>query len=268
MTTNDVHGKPLRWEEFVGRELRDFLKRCPMVLWPFGSIEQHGPHLPLSGDTIPSEYVAHATSAKTQTVVLPTMHFGSSQLHGRTLPGTLSVRPQTLMAVFEDVTRWIYDNHVRKMLVVNGHGGNIPPLLAAKHNIQHDLPSDFQLRVLNWYDMPSVRRDFLRDVPEAGDMYVHAGWSVTSVALATRPDLVNMAEAVNVEDKATAFEYRMDQISTSGVVGRATTDASERAGRYLLENAVRDMVALVLRMREEEALTLHDNDNGPRAIGS
>ena len=94
------------WEEFTWPDLAERLEEMKMVLWWFGTTEQHGPHLPLSVDTIDVMEVASRVSQKTGVFLIPPMTYGCSQMHGRAFPGTLSLRPQTLIKCIEDICEW------------------------------------------------------------------------------------------------------------------------------------------------------------------
>ena len=100
-----------------------------------------------------------------------------------------------------------------------------------------------------WATTPSVMASSMKDCPVLPS-YVHANIGETSCMLATRPDLVKMEEAINEEDYSTFFEYRMDQYSKSGVVGRETTKATDEFGEKIFAMVVdnlSDMIQAALR---------------------
>jgi creatinine amidohydrolase len=102
---------------------------------------------------------------------------------------------------------------------------NWGPLHSARENIHYDHP-DLQVRVLVWWiTTPGILASSTRDC-RTFPSFVDANIGETSCMLAARPDLVNMKEAVNQDDYGTFFEYRMDQYSKSGVMGRETTQAT------------------------------------------
>ncbi len=92
--------KPVLWEELTWEIVRDMrTDGVDIVLFPIGSTEQHGPHLPLNVDTLCAQTVAHAVSARTGVPVLPALPFGCALGHTRHWPGTLSLSPNTLALV-------------------------------------------------------------------------------------------------------------------------------------------------------------------------
>ena len=239
------------WEEFNWPDLAERLKEMKMVLWCFGTTEQHGPHLPLSVDTIDVFEVASRVSQRTGVFLIPPMTYGCSQMHGRAFPGTLSLRPQTLIKVIEDICEWLYNSGVRKIFLLNGHYGNYGPMLCGAYNCQYDLPEDLQIKFYSWWDHPEVWELLVKDVPE-GEKYIHANWAETAGVLATRPDLVQMDKAVNEDDVFTQFDYTLEQVTHSGVCGRNTTGATPEDGEMILQKAADVVSEMVEQMLVEE----------------
>ena len=238
------------WEELSWSALQTELERTQMVIWCFGATEQHGVHLPLSVDTVQVVEVARRVAQKTDVLLLPPMPYGCSAQHGRRFPGTLSLRPQTLMSIVEDVCSWLYSSGVRKVLFLNGHFGNTPALLGAVTNVQDALPRDLQLKVYGWTDDPAVQELMMRDV-DRGMKYVHAGWGETAAVLAVRPDLVKMENATNEPDTYTYFDYTHEQITRTGAVGRDITGATAEGGEEMLVRATEIVTELVEGMLRE-----------------
>jgi len=93
--------------------------------------------------------------------------------------------------------------------------------------------------------------------------YIHANLSETSCVLAARPELVNMQEAVDENDYETFFEYRMDQYSRSGVVGRDATKSTAELGERLFRMVVDALVPMVKKALKEDTpestRTLYEN---------
>jgi creatinine amidohydrolase len=110
-----------------------------------GSTEQHG-YLSLLTDIKIPLALADAASKETGVLVAPPLNFGASP-YFLGYPGTLSLRAGTLMAAVEDIVRSAYGHGFRRVLVVNGHGGNLPAR-ARLHEVNNEL-HDLKL---NWYD--------------------------------------------------------------------------------------------------------------------
>jgi creatinine amidohydrolase len=251
-------GKPILWEELTWKDVDILTKTMKMAIIPTAACEQHGPHLPLSVDTIDCYEVAKRVSAKTGVPVVPPLTYGCSQSHGN-FPGTLSLRPETMMKVICEIAEWLYKSRIRKVLILNGHMWNWGPIYSARENLRYDFPN-LQVRVLNWWETtPKTMNKLVDDCP-VFPSYIHANISETACVLAARPDLVNMGEAVDEDDYETFFEYRMDQYSKSGVVGRGATKATAELGEKLFAMVVDALVPMVKNaLEEDKKISEYDN---------
>jgi creatinine amidohydrolase len=191
-----------------------------LAVVPLGATEQHGPHLPLSTDTMIARALARGlAAAREDVVVAPALPYGSSGEHAG-FPGTLSIGQDALRRVVVELAR----SWPGRMLFVCAHGGNAEPLAAA-----------------------------MREVPEArawspafgGD--AHAGRTETSLMLALAPELVGAARPVGnvapLDSLMPALRAGgVRAVSANGVLGDAT-GASAEEGRALLATAIADLVA-------------------------
>ena len=244
------NGNPILWEELTWKDVDKLTKTMNMAIIPTAACEQHGPHLPLAVDTIDCYEVAKRVSAKTGVPVVPPLTYGCSQSHGN-FPGTLSLRPDTMMKVICEISEWLYRSRIRKILILNGHMWNWGPIYSARENLRYDFP-ELQVRVLNWWETtPTTMSKLVEDCP-VFPSYIHANLSETSCVLAARPELVNMREAVDEDDYETFFEYRMDQYSKSGVVGRGATKSTPELGEKLFTMVVDALVPMVNNALNEE----------------
>jgi creatinine amidohydrolase len=126
-------------------EVEQYLKGEDRLMLVTGSTEQHG-YLSLLTDIKIPLALADAASKETGVLVAPPLNFGASP-YFLGYPGTLSLRAGTLMAALEDIVRSAYGHGFRRILVVNGHGGN-SPARAGLHEVNNEL----QDLKLNWYD--------------------------------------------------------------------------------------------------------------------
>jgi creatinine amidohydrolase len=118
-----------RWAELTWPEIAAATERDPVVILPLGSIEQHGPHLPLATDTDIGVALADAAAEMADgrgvpVMVMPPVWTGYSP-HHMDFPGTITLQPETFMAVVGDVAGSLYRHGVRHLLLLNSHGGNI-----------------------------------------------------------------------------------------------------------------------------------------------
>ncbi|MEM2914175.1 MAG: creatininase family protein, partial [Candidatus Bathyarchaeia archaeon] len=94
------------------------------AILPIGSIEQHGPHLPLGTDWMIVEEIARKVAEKLgNCYLLPAIPYGNSQEH-LDFPGTVTLKPSTLAQVVRDIVMSLYLNGLKKIIIIQGHGGN------------------------------------------------------------------------------------------------------------------------------------------------
>ena len=216
------------------------------VIIPVGAIEQHGPHLPLSVDSTICEAVARAVSAETRVPVVPTLSYGVSASHGD-FPGTIALRPETLIAVVQDVVDSLHSSGVRQFILLNGHIWNNGSLdvSAEKLRVRH---RDSRVRALGYVTMyPGPEVD---GHVTYGRGLMHANYFETSVMLHLRPDLVRMELATSHVDVDSFWDYRMDQVSDTGVWGRDVPEATAEHGAAEFARCVRttaEAVAAAIR---------------------
>jgi len=217
-----------------------------VAVLPVGSVEQHGPALPLGTDFMAAESVARSLGRE-DAVVLPTLPVGVSD-HHRQFHGTLWTEPETLEEYVADVAASMADHGVRKTVVVNGHGGNAEAIERAARRLRADEVAF--LAPWNWWsNLEGLERE-LFDQEGIG----HADAMETSMVYAVAADLVRedalgAAEAgasdgwgVSVHGAAVGFDTA--DFSESGAAGRPT-EASREAGRRLHEKASEELDALI-----------------------
>jgi creatinine amidohydrolase len=227
-------GTPVRWEEMTWYEARAAASALDAVIIPVGATEQHGPHLPLAVDTLLGNAVALAVSAVTGVPVIPPLCYGVSGSHGD-FGGTISLRPETLIHVVEDVIDSLYERGIRQFILLNGHIWNNGALdvSAEKLRVRH---RDARVRALGYVTMypgPEVNGRV-----RFGRGLMHANFFETSVMLHLYPELVRMERATSHLDVDSFWDYRMDQVSETGVWGRDVAEANAAHGRAEFERCV------------------------------
>lgn len=192
-----------------------------LVLVPVGSIEQHGPHLPLDTDTTVASAVAAAAAARLPGAwVAPALAYGSSGEH-QSFAGTTSIGTETLVRVVVELTRSLR-TWVDRVLLVNGHGGNVPALREAVAQLVDE----------------GHRVDWVACAAAGADL--HAGRTETSLMLHLRPDSVRLgrAEPGSSQPLSQILPAMMARgvaaVSPNGVLGDPT-GASAAEGQRLLE---------------------------------
>ncbi len=225
--------------EMSWQQAKEYLARDDRVILPLGATEEHGPHLGLGTDHIEAEAIARGVGEKTGVAVAPTLNYGNSQtLLG--FPGTLSLRPTTLIAVLEDLFRSLYRHGFRRVFVVNGHGGNTPALGSAWQLVADDL-ADLRMKSFEWWtDAESYRVVIDRLGPQEGS---HASPGETAFMLAVRPDAVHL-ERLSGRDALVKPSREMvnwrsfEQKYPDGIMGLDPHGATRDAGEALLLKSV------------------------------
>lgn len=142
-------------------DIEAHLERSDAILVPIGSTEQHGPSGLIGTDAICPERIAEGLSDE-GILVAPTLSIGMAQ-HHLGFPGSIALRPSTLIAVVEDVVRSLAATGFRRVMFLNGHGGNIATVHAAFSEIWSRSSyaaeaSPLDLKLVNWFMLPSVQR--------------------------------------------------------------------------------------------------------------
>lgn len=233
-------------EEMTWPEVKAALEKADTVLVPIGSIEQHGPHLPLGTDAIAPFEFAKRVAEKIGALVAPAIRPGISP-HHMPFPGTITLSPTTFIGLIQDYCRCLAKHGFKRIVLLNGHGGNSSCVGVAVTELHQELP-DLQILAFDWWIF--IPRELGRTMGmEEG---IHANKMETSWMLALTPHLVNMEVAVAelpdypegmTPDKFGLFMSTVktiSDISKSGVVGDAT-QASKELGEECLSKAVENM---------------------------
>ncbi len=245
-----------RWQDLAWTAFRDLPGDTVAVL-PVAAIEQHGPHLPVSVDSAINEALVAATLAllpdTARVLVLPTQAVGLSVEHIR-FPGTPTSSAETLLALWTDIGESVARAGVRRLLILNSHGGQ-PQLV------------DLACRRLRARArMPAVGCLWSRlGVPDGLDdpQGIHGGRIETSLMRHIAPGLVDMAQARNFRsawldlagafttlspEGAVGFGWEAQDLHPAGALGDATLATAEDGARLLHLTATR-LAALIDEMR-------------------
>jgi creatinine amidohydrolase len=212
-------------EEMTRDEARDAFDAGAVVVLPTGSIEQHGHHLPLVVDTAAVTHVARAAAElaarEVPIVVTPTMHFGVSH-HHMEFAGTMSLSSLTYIQIVSELVRGLHRHGARKVVLVNGHGGNQNPNGVVSQTIVHDEGLDIAVGSLSYWSVPITRQDGSKGTVSPG----HAGHFETSLMLALRPDLVQLEHRIAPVAPLNSIEHGQEN-GAFARAGGTTDDASQ-----------------------------------------
>ena len=251
------------WATHTWKEMEEKLERVDTAILPCGSIEQHGPHLPLDVDYFDSVYLADKVAEACSTpkpFVLPPIPYGVAY-HHEDFKGTISISNQSLSSLVYDIGKSLAHNGIKKLIILNGHGDNAPTLLYAAQMINKDTGIFVCVESGETSDMD------LNEVVETPND-IHAGEIETSTSLAIRPDLVKMEKAVNetlnfgssyldfTSERGVAWYVRTKILSESGVMGNPTL-ASKEKGNKLWEIMIAHLVKFVEEVKKSNLEDLY-----------
>ena len=177
-----------KWEELTAGDFELAIAKAQgTCLLPFGILEKHGPHLPIGTDLLNVRYIAeHA--AEQEYAVIFTQYFAGQIFEAKQQPGTIAYSPEIQLRLLQETTDEMARNGCKKIVIVNGHGGN-ESLLPYFAQTQLYKPHDYVVYV-QWGHESAKKAGAEKRGPDW-----HAGESETSNVLVTHPDLVHMDRA-------------------------------------------------------------------------
>lgn len=260
-----------RWDALRSPQFQGIDPHRAVAVLPLGATEQHGPHLPLSVDTVLVEGVINAAlthlSEQDPVWVLPTQSVGLSTEH-MAFAGTLTLSPQTLMAIWCEIGASLARAGFKKLLMFNAHGGNVGlmDVVARELRAQHSL----LVYSSSWYNLPiddAVMQQFSAHEHRFG---IHGGDIETSMMLALAPEQVDMTQAQNFastsQDRAARYEvlgngksaklgWHIQDYNPQGAVGHAAA-ASATKGQALIDSAGAQLARLLKELIDLPLSTL------------
>lgn len=236
----------MQLEQMTTYDVQAYLKHKKTIIIPFGSTEQHGPHLPIATDTLIAEAIAKEAGKRSQTIVAPVTPLGFSPgLHPH-FAGTITLQAVTYIHVIQDILRSLHNAGFSDFLLLTGHGLNYSPLKTALLDFLNT--ANARALVMGYWEFEE-----LQPLIEPGDG-VHCTILETALMLHLYSDFVDMSKSFDEYKKARFLlgaDY-MKQISASGIIAETTKATAEKGERYF--NAVIAGMVRVLATFDNEAL--------------
>ena len=257
-----------RYNRLTWQEMNEAIAMQKCVLLPVASTEQHGPHLPLDTDLFLAESVCleAGRQAPERILVLPPVAYGLN-LHHIDFPGTIHIEPEVFIAFCLNITKSVAYHGFKKILLVNGHGSNMPLAdLVARKTV---LATPSLCAAVGYYNLALEAFETVKETP----VMAHADEFETSLFLHLAPERVRMERAVAGNDVTGAY---MSSDST-GVVrfndywGRWTklgvhgdpTKATAAKGKVIFEAAVGGLIEVIDDLRRWPIAERSDQHSGP-----
>jgi creatinine amidohydrolase len=180
----------VHWEELTAPDFIQAIRQAGgTCVLPFGILEKHGPHLPIGTDLLDVRHAALSAAEQEYAVVFPEYYFGQI-FEARHQPGTIAYSSHLQMEMLQETTDEMSRNGCKKIIIVNGHGGNenlLPYFAQTQLEREHDY-------VVYVFDRRTPHNG---GPPKKDALDMHAGESETSKMLIARPDLVHMDRATS-----------------------------------------------------------------------
>ncbi|MBW2282397.1 MAG: creatininase family protein [Deltaproteobacteria bacterium] len=234
-------------EEMTWPEVRDALGEVRVAVLPVGSCEQHGPHLALSTDIAGADVIARRLVEEVHPLgmLAPSLRFGVS-IHHMPFAGTITLQPETFQTVLMEVADSLRQHGIRRLFVVNGHGGNQNALGLASARMRRDL--GVRMAYTLW---PIVGARAAAGAVQEGKRIGHACVVETSMMMHLRPDLVREDALAEGEIEPPiygdapmlgieGFAYWNEYTANGALEGApdATADLGEKIARASLDGLV------------------------------
>ena len=245
---NKVH-----WlDQLSTTEAKEAAEAGIVVIFPVGSVEEHGDHLPLCTDSLQAEHIALKVAKKTKCLIAPPLRHGICNA-GRNFPGTISLNFDTLHRIARDVLSELVRNGFNRIIILTGHAGSshMTALKLAAQDVLQQSPNakerKTRIMVLSDYDFAEELKDKLGVPPKDG----HAGAIETSRVMDINPELVR-GRGKAFYPAFPRFEVVVDpeRYFPEGVMGDPTA-ASASKGRQINKYVVEQVAKLVRELSKD-----------------
>lgn len=251
------------WADLSTRDFAQLDTARTIAVLPVAATEQHGPHLPVSVDTVLVDGVVAATLAHLPEALpvlfLPTQAVGLSPEHQR-FPGTLTLSAETVIRLWTEIGESVARVGIKKLVLFNSHGGQVSVMDIVARDLRARL--DLLVYSVNWFNLPlgpEVDKLFSADEHRFG---IHAGEIETSMMLALAPDQVDMAQAKNFASssqrraqkfsilgngKSAKLGWQMQDYNPAGAVGNAAAATADK-GHAVVQAAGQALARLLTEL--------------------
>ncbi len=244
-----INGFPRILEEMNAIQLRKNLNNKTVAILVFGACENHGDHMPFGADfLVPMELAKRVAASARNVLVLPAFPYGVSSHHSD-FQMTITLKPNTLIRAIEDVCSSLIRNGINRILILNGHDGNIAPIELSARTIKERYPVVVIACLEAWWTLVSKTKNLFDDSQGLG----HGGEAETSVMLSVRPDLVDMRYApkktIPKLPRNVRIYWRFSELTKSGATG-APRRASRSKGDETLQILERLLLGFINDMEK------------------
>ncbi|MGE3269228.1 MAG: creatininase family protein [Chloroflexota bacterium] len=247
----------VRLAELTREELQRRLPEATVVI-PIGATEQHGPHLPLMTDHLMAETIALRAAeqmpARVDVLVTPVLPFGCSS-HHLAVGGALSISQRTYIAVLVDLAECVARMGGKRLVILNGHGGNEDPMRVAANELVFEKRLGMAVAAASYW---TIGRAAVEQLPFRGPG--HAGHFETSCVMAVRPELPHLEQRFppDREPRPLAVSGQVNGVSVRvpGIweASAGVSDAADQASAELGEQTI----AAIVRATADFLVAFHE----------
>jgi creatinine amidohydrolase len=253
MTNNGIQGKDKHLvEEMNAIEVRKTINEKTIAILVFGACENHGDHMPFGSDFIfPTEVAKRVATKVRNVIVLPAIPYGVS-LHHDKFQMTMSINAETLVTIISDLLTSLIQNKIRRVLIINGHDGNIAPIEIASRSIKNKHPEVTIACLESWWILVGQLK---KDLFEVWNGLGHGGEAETSAVLAVRPDLVNIEyapkEVIPKLPENIRIFWKFDELTSTGATG-SPQKANIKKGYEILQMIEDVLLSFIKEMESSD----------------
>ena len=253
---------PNKFEYLPWTEVENIAKdKRSTIIWPFGAIEQHGPHLPLATDSVfVDEIISEVLKlfpSDLPVKKIPTQYIGFSPEH-KAFDGTISLSSNLLISMIKEVGVQLSSMGFKRLILINSHGGQISLLNTAARELRSFAPKLSIFPCFLWSGVDGLNDLLSKKEIENG---LHASLAETSLMLALKPELVGdarpnedikvpMPEGWSLEGDAPTAWFTED-LSMSGVIGDSR-GANERLGNDLKKLLINHWYKMIMNLMKSD----------------
>ena len=207
-------------------------KKKQIAIIPVGSIEQHGPHLPISTDSDIVTEIASKLSDKVKGILLPTISYGISDEHFPFF--NLSIKKSTLSRILEDVCESLIKNGISKIVIINGHYGNLDSL----RNFERKQKTRRKIKIFSYWKYMDREFDHAGNVETSIMLAISKNVNMRKAKKGFQTDGMSKQEISKINKLA---QKSFPKVTGNGVWGDPTK-SSARLGRKIIKEVVDNLV--------------------------
>ncbi|MDD9899213.1 MAG: creatininase family protein [Candidatus Melainabacteria bacterium] len=230
-------------------EIAEYLKKDQRVILPLGSTEQHGPDGILGIDHITATGIAYAVAQLTGVLCAPPLNYGMA-MHHLGFPGTMALRPTTYINLICDLIHSLKRHGFKKVIVINGHGGNKGPFMNALAEREDEF-AEMDFSFVNWWVMPGLQKNIIDKYFAEKEGY-HATPTEISVTMALVPEAMTMPDSytcpqaqVDNDNCAWVMPGKFREYYPDGVMRADYSGSTQQIGKETLAYALTEICELI-----------------------